>query len=93
MLAIYVIVAAQIEGQQRRILMDFVHFEDVICGCQHDSIAARFGQNQCLEHVDRLGNVGDGNLIKLMLVLLLKVSEGFIEKKIIPRRKLPTARR
>lgn len=39
------------------------------------------------------GNVGYGILIKLMIVLLLKVSEGFIEKKIIHRRKLPTARR
>lgn len=39
------------------------------------------------------GNVGYGILIKLMIVLLLKVSEGFIEKKIIHSRKLPTARR
>lgn len=36
------------------------------------------------------GNVGYGILIKLMIVLLLKVSEGFIEKKIIHNRKLPT---
>ncbi|MEP6738364.1 MAG: hypothetical protein ABJA70_22760 [Chryseolinea sp.] len=36
------------------------------------------------------GNVGYGILIKLMIVLLLKVSEGFIEKKIIHSRKPAT---
>jgi len=38
------------------------------------------------------GNLGYGILIKLMIVLLLKVSEGFIERKIIHRRRLPRAR-
>jgi hypothetical protein len=35
------------------------------------------------------GNVGYGILIKLMIVLLLKVSEGLIEKKIIRSRRIP----
>ena len=37
------------------------------------------------------GNVGYGILIKLMIVLLLKVSEGLIEKKIVRSRRLPNA--
>ncbi|MEJ7644644.1 MAG: hypothetical protein WKF87_08610 [Chryseolinea sp.] len=38
------------------------------------------------------GNVGYGILIKLMIVILLKVSESSIEKKIIHSKRFPTPR-